>query len=326
MSTINKGIQIDTRYQLREVMDMGFNEKRARKALIQFNYDVAAAVNHLLTNPEEDDSDIIAAGNIYVVQESLKVMSPSEMIIQDIEFNKAIENSIIELGAGFANYEPFNPESNKRKSGIPVGLKNIGNTCYFNSLAQFYFMIPKLVLEILTYRCHPSHKNQELPQDEGKKLEYFRKKACIVLVENLQILFSYMIYSIRRYFDPSNVLHVLVDDYGNQILVGDQKDVGEFHLILVARIEEGLKTKYELEEENFIEEEKYESESSLGKRRESLNFTGHRLSENGIISELFYAKQIEYLRIPSNNDQEFKTEVVFGQIILEVDEKDLYSA
>ena len=32
------------------------------------------------------------------------------------------------------SYEPLNPEQRVRQSGDVVGLKNIGNTCYFNSI------------------------------------------------------------------------------------------------------------------------------------------------------------------------------------------------
>lgn len=32
----------------------------------------------------------------------------------------------------------------------------------------------------------------------------------------------------------------LVDDFGHRIMVGDQKDIGEFNLNLLERIEEGL--------------------------------------------------------------------------------------
>lgn len=49
-----------------------------------------------------------------------------------------------------------------------------------------------------------------------------------------------MILSNRKYADPTNVLKSLVDDYGNQILVGEQKDIAEFNLNLLERIEEGI--------------------------------------------------------------------------------------
>jgi hypothetical protein len=49
-----------------------------------------------------------------------------------------------------------------------------------------------------------------------------------------------MMLANRKYADPTNVLKSLVDDYGNNILVGEQKDIGEFNLNLLERIEEGL--------------------------------------------------------------------------------------
>lgn len=232
--------------------------------------------------------------------------------------NRAIENSIKDAGMDYVTYEPLNPESLKRKSGIPVGLKNIGNTCYFNSLIQTYFMVPKLVEEILTFTCHPSHLIEPI-QNDADKGEYLRKKASITLVEELQKLFSFLTFSNRKYIDPGKVLGALVDDFGNQIRVGEQKDVGEFHLILVARIEEGLRTKNELVE---ISEDK--EDSSL-KRKESVNFIGQKLDEHGIVPQIFFGKQKEYLKI-EGIQAPIVNEVVFGQIILDVEEKDLYSA
>lgn len=45
----------------------------------------------------------------------------------------------------------MNPEQRVRKTGVPVGLKNIGNTCYFNSLLQTYFQNIAFVKNILKY-------------------------------------------------------------------------------------------------------------------------------------------------------------------------------
>jgi hypothetical protein len=59
-------------------------------------------------------------------------------------------------------------------------------------------------------------------------------------VENLERLFASMMLINRKYADPTSVLKSLVDDLGNQIIVGEQKDIGEFNLNLLERIEEGL--------------------------------------------------------------------------------------
>ncbi len=49
-----------------------------------------------------------------------------------------------------------------------------------------------------------------------------------------------MIASDRKYIDPTPVISSIVDDYGNEIAIGDQKDIGEFNLIFLSRIEDGL--------------------------------------------------------------------------------------
>ena len=49
-----------------------------------------------------------------------------------------------------------------------------------------------------------------------------------------------MILANRRYVDPTQVLKSLVDDFGNRILVGEQKDIGEFNMNFIERLEEGL--------------------------------------------------------------------------------------
>jgi len=40
--------------------------------------------------------------------------------------------------------------------------------------------------------------------------------------------------------DPTMVITSIVDDYGNDLAVGDQKDIGEFNLVFLSRIEDGL--------------------------------------------------------------------------------------
>ena len=46
------------------------------------------------------------------------------------------------------------------------------------------------------------------------------------MVENLKVLFGNLIASDRKYIDPTDVISSIVDDYGNEMTVGDQKDIG----------------------------------------------------------------------------------------------------
>jgi hypothetical protein len=44
----------------------------------------------------------------------------------------------------------------------------------------------------------------------------------------------------KKYTEPSRVLAALIDDFGQPVVLGDQKDIGEFSLNFLERIEEGL--------------------------------------------------------------------------------------
>jgi len=45
-----------------------------------------------------------------------------------------------------------------------------------------------------------------------------------------------MLLSDKKYTDPSKVLQAIVDEYGNPISIGEQKDIGEFNSTFLARI------------------------------------------------------------------------------------------
>ena len=53
-------------------------------------------------------------------------------------------------------------------------------------------------------------------------------------------LLGQMIMSNKKYLDPKFVLKSLCDDFGNRIQIGEQKDIGEFNMNFIERIEEGL--------------------------------------------------------------------------------------
>jgi ubiquitin carboxyl-terminal hydrolase 25 len=40
--------------------------------------------------------------------------------------------------------EPVPADQRARQEEVPVGLKNVGNTCYFNSFMQAFFFLPNL--------------------------------------------------------------------------------------------------------------------------------------------------------------------------------------
>lgn len=57
-----------------------------------------------------------------------------------------------------------------------------------------------------------------------------------LLIKNLKILFAEMTIGNKKYADPTKVLKSITDDSGNPIMLGDQKDIGEFNDSFLSRV------------------------------------------------------------------------------------------
>lgn len=55
--------------------------------------------------------------------------------------------------------EPLTFDKRLRKEEVPVGLKNVGNTCYFNSFIQAFFFLPNMTQKLLSANI----KKQKVP-------------------------------------------------------------------------------------------------------------------------------------------------------------------
>lgn len=108
-----------------------------------------------------------------------------------------------------------------RQSGTPVGLDNIGNSCFMNSLLQCYFAIPPLVKQVLQAKSTSPDPH------------------CLFL-KSLQILFSQQIGSVKKSVNPKAVLDSLAKASNSGINRGTQEDVGEFHMIFVDNLGKAL--------------------------------------------------------------------------------------
>ena len=94
----------------------------------------------------------------------------------------------------------FTAEQRKREEGVPVGVLNVGNTCYFNSLLQVYFSVPELVKKVLEF---------EVPADT--------KEDSMKFISELQLVFAKMIKGNQKFVDPSGILDNLKDSFGDSI-------------------------------------------------------------------------------------------------------------
>jgi ubiquitin carboxyl-terminal hydrolase 25 len=173
--------------------------------------------------------------------------------MEDEEMQRVLYQSMAEQkGSSNFEYEPLNAMERKREPGMPVGLRNVGNTCYFNSLIQTYFNIPEFVELILTLDVD---KLAEKPEEEKKVDDKDKKEKedKTKLIQNLKILFSRLIKSNKKYQDASEVLKLTKDEYGNTIQIGEQRDVSEFHLFFFDALLNSLKP--EIKEKEEIKEQ-----------------------------------------------------------------------
>lgn len=92
--------------------------------------------------------------------------------------------------------DPLNPHERSRQDNWPVGLKNVGNTCWFSAVIQSLFQLPAFRRLVLNY---------EAPDvvEEGDK------QRNISFMCELRKLFALLLASRRRYVDPSAAVDIL---------------------------------------------------------------------------------------------------------------------
>ena len=198
---------------------------------------------------------------------------------EDAEMQKAIADSLQTNNYDNFTYEPLPPKERRREPGIPVGLKNVGNTCYFNSLIQTYFNIPAFVELIM--------KSNTLDESVAPaKSDKEKAEAKPELVNKLKELFTTLIKSNKKYQDASDVLRALRDEFGNPIPIGDQKDISEFHLQFINCLYDEMKPKEEVKhEEAKVEvqvEEEVKEESEEDNKQADLERKNSKVSESAL--------------------------------------------
>ncbi|NXB95088.1 UBP28 hydrolase, partial [Vidua chalybeata] len=105
----------------------------------------------------------------------------------------------------------------RRAGDWPVGMKNIGNTCWFSAVIQSLFQLPEFRRLVLGY---------SLPQNVIENCHSHTGKRNIAFMQELQCLFALMLGTWRKFVDPSAALELLRDVFRSAEL--PQQDVSEF--------------------------------------------------------------------------------------------------
>ncbi|KAF9179388.1 hypothetical protein BGZ50_006967 [Haplosporangium sp. Z 11] len=121
-----------------------------------------------------------------------------------------------------------NPELNKRSENAPAGMKNLGATCYANSLLQVWFH--DLAFRDSIYRC---------------QFDEHSDKSMNALYQ-LQLLFAYLDRGSRNVYNPLSLVSSLKLD------TTMQQDAQEFCNLFMARIDSQLQMQMEDPLRNFV--------------------------------------------------------------------------
>jgi len=111
----------------------------------------------------------------------------------------------------------YSPASLEKSETGFVGLKNLGATCYMSSTLQNLFMMPSFRAGIM-----------DAPPNDP-------------LLKQLQHLLASLQHSDRQYINPKDLCAAYTDWEGNSVNVGEQKDVFEFAITFMDKLEGMLK-------------------------------------------------------------------------------------
>ena len=159
---------------------------------------------------------------------------------EDQDVSRALEASLLEnqnkrsRGMMIDYVDPLNPHDRERVAMVrtdkskyftfsckyfqyhllifqwPVGLKNVGQTCWFSAVIQSLFYIPAFRSLVLNF--------PPPPKMEDEKVEVFeRRKKIIEFMLELRKLFALMVASSRKYVDPSRAVDILRGSIGTRL-------------------------------------------------------------------------------------------------------------
>lgn len=148
----------------------------------------------IITNFEKRFANVTSAEDIIYVRQALRFISKAKdsKVLKSYLATGKIDSSLLPV------------------ENWPAGLDNIGNTCYLNSLLQYYFCIKPLRDMVLSFNEHEiNHTNQMERKIGGRKVEKSEIQRSNQFIYQLRNLFDEMIHSPRRCVQPTKELAYL---------------------------------------------------------------------------------------------------------------------
>uniref|UniRef100_A0A8C5A8W8 Ubiquitin carboxyl-terminal hydrolase n=1 Tax=Gadus morhua TaxID=8049 RepID=A0A8C5A8W8_GADMO len=238
-----------------------------------------------------DDKDDLQRAIALSLEESSRAFRETGITDEEQAISRFLEASIAENKASLKRThtevwsDSPDPHDRKRMDNCPVGLKNVGNTCWFSAVIQSLFNLLEFQRLVLHYS--PPARVQDLPRNQ-------KEHRNLPFMQELRNLFSLMVGSKRKYVDPSRAVDILKDAFKSS--ESQQQDVSEFTHKLLDWLEDAFQMK--AEEDRYGEKPK-----------------------NPMV-ELFYGR---FLAVGVLEGKKFENTEMFGQYPLQVNGfKDLH--
>ncbi|KAJ7996082.1 hypothetical protein DPEC_G00233380 [Dallia pectoralis] len=191
-----------------------------------------------------DDKDDLQRAIALSLEESSRAFRETGITDEEQAISRVLEASIAENKASLKRThtevwsDSLNPHDRKRMENWPVGLKNVGNTCWFSAVIQSLFNLLEFQRLVLHY-SPPAHV-QDLPRNQ-------KEHRNLPFMQELRNLFSLMVGSKRKYVDPSRAVEILKDAFKSS--ESQQQDVSEFTHKLLDWLEDAFQMKAEEDRE-----------------------------------------------------------------------------
>ncbi|XP_060606491.1 ubiquitin carboxyl-terminal hydrolase 25-like isoform X2 [Ruditapes philippinarum] len=260
------------------------------------------------TNETEDIQKAIAASLADSTgpyqQETTPGILGGQVSREEQDISRVLEQSLIESKAGTKRkrgdlwfVDPLNPHERKRNDDWPIGLKNVGNTCWFSAVIQSLFLLRRFRHLVLTYQP-----NKEASQTGTGNIEVRRN---LRFMQELRHLFALMVGSKRKYVDPSKAVDILKEAFSSTVVsntsvTDSQQDVSEFQHKLLDWLEDAFKSA---------------SRPSSPTEKTDNTSSGEKTSCSNPMVDLFYG---QYRADGVNEGKGFSNEETFGQFPLQV--------
>ncbi|XP_031611705.1 ubiquitin carboxyl-terminal hydrolase 25 isoform X4 [Oreochromis aureus] len=238
-----------------------------------------------------DDKDDLQRAIALSLEESNRAFRETGITDEEQAISRVLEASIAENKASLKRThtevwsDSPNPHDRKRIDNCPVGLKNVGNTCWFSAVIQSLFNLLEFQRLVLNYS--PPARVHDLPRNQ-------KEHRNLPFMQELRNLFSLMVGSKRKYVDPSRAVEILKDAFKSS--ESQQQDVSEFTHKLLDWLEDAFQMKAEEDREG-------------------------EKPKNPMV-ELFYGR---FLAVGVHEGKKFENTEMFGQYPLQVNGfKDLH--